>query len=65
MCFSAKYIPGFSFELAFKPTSSPAAAIWPLLRAAMRSSSTTNPPREVFTTIAPRGNRPMVVEFKK
>src|SRR5260221_8410090 len=46
-------------------TSSPAAATRPLLRAAMRSSSTTNPPRAVFTTMAPGGRRLMALEFKK
>jgi hypothetical protein len=46
-------------------TSSPAAATRPLFRATMRSSSTTNPARAVFTTIAPKGRRPMALEFKR
>jgi|HubBroStandDraft_2_1064218.scaffolds.fasta_scaffold325942_1 hypothetical protein len=45
---------GFSFGSP-SYVSRPAAATWPLLRAAIRSSSTTMPPLAAFATIAPRG----------
>jgi hypothetical protein len=52
--FSETY-PGLSFGSP-SYTSSPAAASRPLLSAAIRSSSATNPPRAVFTTMAPTGS---------
>jgi hypothetical protein len=60
---SATY-PGCSFGSPSK-TSSPPPATQPLLRAAMRSSSTTMPPRAVLIRIAPRGSRSMVFELMK